>query len=148
MQGGVECLRSEERRIETGARVREWAVFLSTIEDAVTAAENELVRNLIRHSNARREIVAVRSDESARAVALKSEFGGKRGRQLRVLAARSNQRKRVEIKCCFVVVRLFNGSEEFVAQAEVQGESRSYFEIVQTIDRINLPVVDDVVGAW
>jgi len=71
------------------------ARFLATVEDAVTAAQHEFVRQLIGQSNTRREIVAVRTDQPARAVSLNREFGGERRSQLRILSARNDQRKRV-----------------------------------------------------
>ena len=98
--GRSECLRGEERRIEAGAGIGEWAVFLPAIENAVAAAEDELVGQLVSQSDAGREIVEVGSDESARTVTLNGELGGERGRQLRVLSAGNDQRERVEIERC------------------------------------------------
>ena len=50
----------------------------------------------------------------------------------------------VKSNVALVVVRFFDGREEFVAQAQVQGEPRSYLEVVETINRIDLPAIVDV----
>src|ERR1017187_1410355 len=43
-----------------------------------------------------------------------------------------------------MVVRFFNRSEKFIAQAQIEGEPRSHFEIVERVDCINLPPIIDI----
>ncbi len=101
---------------------------------------------MVGQSDARREIIEIRTDDSRSASVLNGKFGAERGRQRRSLPMRSNQRERVEIERGLVIVGLFDRGEEFVAQAEVQCEARSCFEIVERIDRVNLPVVNNIRG--
>ena len=57
--------RTRNGGLKPGLGIGEWAVFLPAIKDAVAAAQNELIGDLIRKSNARRKIVPVGRDESA-----------------------------------------------------------------------------------
>ena len=66
---------------------------------------------------------------------------------MRVLSAGNNQRERVEIERGRLVVRLFDGGEEFVAETQVQSEARSYFDVIDAIDRVYLAAIINVVQA-
>ena len=102
---------------------------------------------MVSESDTGREIVEVGVDESGRTVTLNGELGAERGCQLRVLSAGNDQRERVEIERSLQIVRFLDGGEEFVAETKIQGEARGYFEVVETVDRIDLAVIDDVVQA-
>jgi len=65
---------------------------------------------------------------------------------LGVLSAGNDQRLRAEIEVGGVVIGLFDGSKDFIAQAEVQGEAWTHFEVVESINGVNLPVIDGVGG--
>ncbi len=101
---------------------------------------------MISQPDAGREIVEVGRNESARTVVLNSQLGAERGRQWRVLSTGSDQRDGVEIESGLVVIGFFDGSKKFVAEAQVESKPRSHFEVIESIDGINLAVIDDVRG--
>ena len=101
---------------------------------------------MVGQSNAGREVIEIGTDESGSAGVLNGELGGESGCQRSLLSIGSDERGRVEIEVGLIVVGLLDGGEEFVAQPQVQSESRSHFEIVESIDRVNLTVIDNVRG--
>jgi len=117
--------------------------FPAAIKDAIAAAENELVGQLIRQSNPGRKIVGVGRNESREPL---RRMGSSVARvaSMGVLSAGNDQRLRAEIEVGGVVIGLFDGSKDFVAQAEVQGEAWTHFEVVESINGVNLPVIDGV----
>ena len=140
-----EGLGNKEGRIETGARVGKRTVFLAAIENSIAAAQRQLVRDFVRQTNPRSEIVAVRANQTRSGGGTDGNECSEGGCELCIHPFRDDQRLRGEVKSGLLVVMLLDGGEHFVAQTQIQGEPIENFPVILNVRRIDLPPVINVV---
>src|SRR5713101_3708644 len=141
----IEILADKERRIEPHAWIGIRTGLITTIENAIPGAQDQLVTDLVGQANSRSEVVRVRRNQSWTGSRLHRNDRSQHGSELRGHALGHDQAAGGKVESAELVVALFDGGKQFVTQTQIQRQFWRNPPVILPVEGVHLVVIIDVV---